>query len=53
MYNKDKLNMLLVDLIAFMEYNEENVEDKAMLYDLLKKRVEYVVGEILKIYKLH
>lgn len=53
MYNKDKLKILLVDLISYMDFNEENIKDKSMLYDLLKKRVEYVSEEILKLYKLN
>lgn len=52
MYNKDKLNILLNDLMSYIAFNEEYVTDTAILYDLLKSRTEYVVNEIKKLYKL-
>ena len=52
MYLKDKLNILLNDLMSYILFNEANINDTDILYDLLKKRTEYVVTEIKKLYKL-
>ena len=52
MYNKDKLRVLVNELVAYIDFNEKNITDESMLYDLLKRRVIYVCEEVKKIYKI-
>lgn len=51
-YNKDKLRVLINELLSYIEFNEKNITDKTILYELLKRRVIYVCEKVKNIYKI-